>query len=71
MVAAMSWVIGRRGLLRIPAATGVLSVPVEVKDVRKTWARVDYLVEVLAPGNGSAWVIRERVELLTAETRGL
>lgn len=55
--------VGARGLLRV----GGLYFAVKVVDVRKVWARVDYLVEPIAGKPMAEWVSAERVKVEVRE----
>lgn len=43
--------------------TGKLQIHVKIKDIRKMWGRVDYLIEPLQ-GNGMQWVEEHSIKPL-------
>jgi hypothetical protein len=61
-VAELVAVIDRGGLLDLTADRVPLSVRVVVRDARRVFGRVDYLVEP-TQGRGRAWVSADRVRL--------
>lgn len=60
-VKTLSRAIGATVLVSFPGAGGTIGVYCAVRDVRRTWGRIDLYVAPVG-GSGSAWVSLDRVE---------